>query len=350
MKILILVFCTLNLYSQYDHITVFPNLEDQALFSALVDSYKPAFVPDFADAKDLLYKEVHLHNDSVRCVYSGLARYLDLNEDPSQYLFRNGGNEDINLEHSYPQGKGASSGNAQADMHHLFPTRVPVNSARANDPFKELPDNQTNNWYYKSETRSSPPSSNRDLYSEDRGDGFEPREDFKGNIARALFYFYTMYRSSADGADPNFFESQKATLCDWHELDPVDSLEWVRTYKIASYQDNKVNPFILDCRLARLYCGEVSSACKTVHTDELESIEGPLLYPNQVVSGGSVFVPDNLALEGLTIALVDMKGKVLRQGILDSHRLAMNYPAGLYHVLITTKEKRTFSEKIIVVE
>ncbi len=349
MRILILLCLSFQLIAQYDHISVFPDLEDQALFSALVDNYKPAFVADFSDAKDLLYKEVHLHDDSVRCVYSGLSLYLDLNEDPSQYLFGSGGNENINLEHSYPQGKGASSGNAQADMHHLFPTRVPVNSARANDPFKELPDSQTNNWYYKTETRNSPPpSAIRDLYSEDTGGGFEPREDFKGNIARAIFYFYTMYRTAADGADPDYFESQKATLCAWHELDPVDSLEWVRNYKIAAFQNDKVNPYILDCRLARLYCGEISSPCRATGVQNLPNNEA-LLFPSKLSSGAAVSLTDRLDLASINLTILDSSGKILRRFSPDSYHITFPYPPGHYFVLITTPV-RTYSQKILITE
>jgi hypothetical protein len=54
----------------------------------------------------------------------------------------------------------------------------------------------------------------------------------------------------------------KTTLCDWHNYDPVDSLEWERTFAIAKYQDNKANPFVLDCSLAkRAYCPNLQT-CK----------------------------------------------------------------------------------------
>ncbi|MFN8329951.1 MAG: hypothetical protein U0T81_01815 [Saprospiraceae bacterium] len=37
--------------------------------------------------------------------------------------------------------------------------------------------------------------------------------------------------------------------------DPVDSLEWKRTFMISQYQDGKANPFVLDCTLPqRCYC------------------------------------------------------------------------------------------------
>jgi len=296
-------------YGQYDHQSVFPDLDGEVLFDALRSSYKPQIVLELSEARDTLYRKIHLHQDSVRCVYTGLSKFLDLTADPSQALFEGGGNADINLEHSYPQAKGAGDGNPRSDMHHLFPTRVPVNSARGNDPMMELPDNQTTAWYFNDETRGNPPTTGRESWSEDTNFGFEPREDFKGNIARAYFYFYTMYKEEADFDDPDFFGAQQEIMCDWHELDPVDSLEWVRTFKIAEYQDGKVNPFVLDCRLARYYCDEIAADCRTVKTSETEEPSISKLYPNVSPSGGVIKV--NELKESALVEIYNLAGQLL---------------------------------------
>ena len=47
-------------------------------------------------------------------------------------------------------------------------------------------------------------------------------------------------------ADENFFNQQKEILKDWHLQDPADADEILRTWKIADYQQNKPNPFVLD--------------------------------------------------------------------------------------------------------
>ena len=44
---------------------------------------------------------------------------------------------------------------------------------------------------------------------------FEPRESVKGDIASAVFYFYTMYQEEANEADFEFFESMKEVLISW---------------------------------------------------------------------------------------------------------------------------------------
>ena len=101
-------------FGQYDFEPVFRNLEGEELKSAVKNSYTPQSVLTLTQARDTLYRRVYYHKDSVRCIYTGRAKFLDINEDPSQYLFESGGNLDLNLEHSYPRSKGAEFGNASS--------------------------------------------------------------------------------------------------------------------------------------------------------------------------------------------------------------------------------------------
>ncbi len=65
-----------------------------------------------------------------------------------------------------------------------------------------------------SQSQSSIPPNNIDEYSESETAYFEPREDRKGDIARSMFYFYTMY---SEVADDDFFEGQQEVLKIWHD-------------------------------------------------------------------------------------------------------------------------------------
>ncbi|MCB0547152.1 MAG: endonuclease [Phaeodactylibacter sp.] len=235
---------------------LFPGLEGEQLAGALRGRYKPEKVLSYAQAKDVLYSQVDTWSDSVYCAYSGYGLYLAPGQDPSQYLYRDGSPGGINCEHAWPRSKGAREGNANHDMHHLFPTRTEVNEARRNYPLGEVDDRQTERWFGPDGTSSpSPPGFAADTYAEVKDGLFEPREDFKGNVARALFYFYTMYREEALAADPRFFAIQQETLCRWHSQDPVDEAEYRRSQRIARYQSNCPNPFVVDPSLAgRLYC------------------------------------------------------------------------------------------------
>jgi hypothetical protein len=249
------------------HVDVFPQLSGTELLSALQQDYAPGRALRYDEARDTMFARVDLRGDSVYGIYSDWPVYLPPNTDPSSAIFQSGNG--LNTEHSWPRTFGADRDPAQANLHHLFPARPDVNQARGNLIFREIDDNRTERWYYLDRLRTVPPSSNRDAYSEYQGNvGFEPRESAKGNIARAVFYFYTIYRSEAEANGPGFFQQQQPTLCNWHYQDPVDEQEWERTYAIADYQRDQGNPFVLDCTLAaRLYCPDfLDFPCITTST------------------------------------------------------------------------------------
>ncbi|MFK7807686.1 MAG: endonuclease [Saprospiraceae bacterium] len=278
----LLLCCTISFSAKAQFNTpVLPDLEGQPLLNELVNQYKPSTVYSYGQARDTMFSKVYMENDSLSCVYSGHTIYLDPNQDPTTAAFQNGSNNGINTEHTYPQAFGAGSGNPRSDMHHLFPTKTPVNAARGNLPFGDVPDDQTIEWFYLDQTQNNIPSQNIDAYSERGVSSFEPPENFKGNIARAMFYFYTMYKAEADAQNPNFFESQKETLFQWHLDDPVDQKEWDQNMIIASYQGDKVNPFILDCSLAeRSYGAGFNGSCQTSSLEEQGENKYFELYQN----------------------------------------------------------------------
>ncbi|PSQ79490.1 MAG: hypothetical protein BRD33_00705, partial [Bacteroidetes bacterium QH_6_63_17] len=184
----------------------------------------------------------------------------------------------INTEHTWPQSKGAGEEPATSDLHILVPTRQQVNSARSNLPFGESPDTDTDTWYFEDQTQSSPPEADRPLWSELlSGQTFEPRHSVKGNVARAVFYFVTIYPSRANFS---FFNAQRDTLLAWHEQDPVDATEMRRNLTQAGYQGNVANPFVLDSTLADRAYGSGGDAGEdpppTTGTFELMADEGDL--------------------------------------------------------------------------
>ena len=107
----------------------------------------------------------------------------------------------------------------------------------------EINDNATNTWYWLNIQSSNIPSSNINEYSETNSSYFEPREESKGDVARSIFYFYTIYENVAND---NFFNTQKDVLYQWHIQDPPTNIEIDRTWAIAAYQNNIPNPFIID--------------------------------------------------------------------------------------------------------
>jgi len=330
--ICILICCLLPFFGVTQiHTPLFPNLEDDDLLDAIQQNYIPSTVLTYDMARDTMFSKIYNINNNLTCVYSGHTIFINPNEDPTQAAFMNGANNGINTEHTYPRSKGAENGNAQSDMHHLFPTRTPVNSARGSFPFDEINDNTTDEWFRNNQSQSNIPAANiRDDFSEVGNGKFEPREDFKGNVARAVFYFYTMYRNQALNADPSFFNIQRATLLQWHREDPVDQTEYDRTLQIATYQSDKPNPFILDTLLVyRIYCTNNQGVCDlSVPTTEVE-LSGFSLgqaYPNPAYSQ-SIHIPYTLGTNAtVRLTLYDALGQKI-QILTDRQQTAGDYEA-----------------------
>ncbi len=250
--------------------TVFSGLAGQELIDSLAHNYRPSVVLDYANSRDTLYAKILAKDDdSLRCIYSGHTLYLDPTQDPTQYVYQNGGTNGMNTEHAYPQAKGATPNtNAHSDMHHLFPTRIAVNEARGDKPYANIPDAQTQKWFLGNQVFTGIPTQNIDAYAESGSATFEPKEASKGDVARSILYFYTVYRGQANTADPNFFALQRSTLCQWDAQDPADAAELEKTWQIATYQEGKPNPFVLDCTLAsRSWCPEVMANCQVSSPD-----------------------------------------------------------------------------------
>lgn len=269
---------------------LFPGKTGDELLDLVVSTYKPALALTYGPTRDSMYLHVYRDNDrQVTCHYTGLTRLLPDNVDPSAHLYNDDDPLSITAEHIYPQSKGAGEEPARSDMHNLIPVISRVNSARSNYPFGEIPDEETDHWYLQELDLSTAPNADRDLYSEQLNGGFghpgrfEPQEAFKGDVARAVFYFYTMYKEEADDADPDFFWEMKDILLEWHAADPVDALEAERNLLKALFQEGQPNPFILDCSLVFRAYGDPNSRCSSLTDTQLLPDHSPWeIFPNPV--------------------------------------------------------------------
>ena len=166
------------------------------IFLILEENYKPASTLGYNDARDIMYSIIDLQDgNTLKGIYTNYTITIDPSQDPRPQT--NALN--MNCEHTWPQSMGAGSEPQKSDLHHLYPCRGNVNSSRGNEPFGEISDNQTDKWWRLNYSTTSIPNEHIDEYSEvDNSGRFEPREDVKGNIARSMFYFYTMYTNVAD--------------------------------------------------------------------------------------------------------------------------------------------------------
>ena len=240
----IITFITLIQFS-YSQDVIGAGLFGDELFDLLNDNYQTSNTLGYNNARDVMYSEIDIKaGNQLTGVYSGYTITLDLSQDPSTNAYEQG----INCDHTSPQSLGASSEPMKSDMHHLFPTKSNVNSSRGNDPFQDSYDNNTDKWYRNDYYIETIPTEYIDEYAEkfnppnQDDERFEPREEQKGNTARAMFYFYTIY---VDVATESFWDLQEEQLIDWHLYDLPDEIEINRSNMIASYQGNN-NPYVID--------------------------------------------------------------------------------------------------------
>ncbi|MEH2118085.1 endonuclease [Nostoc sp.] len=233
-----------------DSAIILPQLSKFALVDELAKEYTPSKVLNYDRARDQMFGIIDNRAGIVTDIYASYPIRLIGNGDPSQEAEKLG----LNTEHVWPQSKGADKGNSRSDLHHLFPAREDINSERGNKPFDDIADTSTKKWYRNNTVQSTIPNNAIDEFSESTSSEFEPREKVKGDIARAIFYFYTIYRNQAERVDLNYFQNQRQTLCKWNQQDLPDITEIERSHAIAQFQGND-NPFVLDVTLAeRAYC------------------------------------------------------------------------------------------------
>ncbi len=136
----------------------------------------------------------------------------------------------VNTEHTWPQSRfvrGFPDEMQKSDLHHLFPTDSTVNSDRSSFDFGDV---------QRDSKRLKCRGSRLGFAIKGSQLVFEPPEDHKGNVARALFYFSVRYRAPIN-------PEQEATLRKWNRLDPVDAEERSRNERIFQLQSNR-NPFV----------------------------------------------------------------------------------------------------------
>ncbi|MFD2785243.1 endonuclease [Hymenobacter rubripertinctus] len=195
----------------------------------------------YSAARGKMYNYVDNQSGRVVCVYSGYTETVKLDSSNTSP----GVVSRINCEHTVPQSWFNEVVRMRSDIHHLFPTYDTWNSNRGSDPFAEIPDAQTQLWMRNTQSQTAIPTSNIDEYSEDTNSQFEPREDHKGNLARAVFYFYTMHQNQSfdPGKGVITAAADLNTLYQWHLADPVDARERERNRRAAKSQGN-FNPYV----------------------------------------------------------------------------------------------------------
>jgi deoxyribonuclease I len=194
----------------------------------------------YTAARQVVFWRTDNHGGQVQGIYDGFWH------DPVHTT--------INIEHTWPQSKGADTLPARSDLHHLFPVQADFNSARGNLTFGEV---VRRTW--PAALRGDPdcadamPGNSAGCYSIKGRDAygvevFEPRDGHKGDSARAVLYFSIRYGVDCKPKPLGVFDPQhprvtEAVLKKWNLHDPPSDHERQRNDVIESEQGAR-NPFV----------------------------------------------------------------------------------------------------------
>jgi hypothetical protein len=221
---------TTTLPAPYREISI---LKGQALFDALhQETGKNYRISRYRKAKRHLYDKVDHLRGMVFTLYSAVfgrrrgEKYFEVGDEN-----RDGNSGDfVNCEHLWPQSKFSKKAPMVSDLHHLYPSLSIPNHVRSNFPFGLVESTE-----YKTFAGSK--------FGQNK---FEPHDEVKGNVARALLYFVLRYKNRAilKNTDKDWFWNDSiAMYFSWHQQDPPDEWERTRNDRIERYQKNR-NPFI----------------------------------------------------------------------------------------------------------
>lgn len=149
-----------------------------------------------------------------------------------------------NREHIVPQSIFNSGSPMKNDYHHVFPTDGKVNGMRSSYPFGEV---SVASWTSRNGSKKG--SSASAGYA---GTVFEPIDEYKGDVARSIFYFVTRYETQVASWHHAMFNGTSnqalsdwflAVMLKWHKEDPVSQKEIVRNDAGYNFQGNR-NPYV----------------------------------------------------------------------------------------------------------
>lgn len=286
-------------------------------------------------ARDKMYGyiDVNKQDSTVECIYSGLKvkhePQVEVGEIPGL----------INTEHTVPQSLFNSLAPMLDDIHHLFPVYPDHNSLRSNHPFKEIDDNTTTKWVYLANQFTSKPA-NSELCSEYKSNQWEPRESVKGDIARAIAYFFTVYPTAVPVGISAVID--ETLLLQWNSQDPVDAAELKRDSLIFKYQKNH-NPYVLHPDWVVKAFG---NGCAVSVQNQLIGFNNLSLFPNpstdNIYIAGFVEKSKQIHLDILNIMGETISSEVidLNTGKFEKQISINNYIAGSYFIRLWDNESQ----------
>lgn len=268
-----------------------------------------------------------------------------------------------NREHLVPQSyfDGFETNPMRNDPFHVVPSDGKVNGDRGNLGFGIV-----GNANFTSFNGSKRGSMSASPYSNFTGTVFEPINAFKGDVARAYFYFATRYENFMD----DFYNAANATTCQakamfdgstnkvfsddfilvllkWHLDDPVSAIEIAKNNAIYNFQGNR-NPFIDN---PSYVCSIWSSQCATVNsldTNDFATISKVMVYPNPS-NNNKVNISSEYPIDELQ--LISVNGQVIQQiksPAFSDNIFTFEYvPSGFYFLRLSNGNQSVVKKVIV---
>lgn len=264
-----------------------------------------------------------------------------------------------NREHLIPQSyfDGFATNPMKNDPFFVVPSDGKVNGDRNNLPFGKV-----GTATYTSQNGSKRGNGINSGYASGySGVVFEPIDEFKGDVARAFFYFATRYEdnmsnfyTTADAAtcqSKNMFDGSTGRaftnpfldiLMEWHTNDPVSAKEIAINNDIYYNHQSNRNPYIDHPE----YVGIIWNSFLANDSFDLENAIS--VYPNPTINN-EVYV--STATELKSIVLYNINGQIIQEiknpsKVNDVYKVS-DLPKGFYLIQLATENAST-TKKIIV--
>ena len=263
----------------------------------------------------------------------------------------------FNREHTVPQSYfGNGTQPMYSDAHFVIPSDKKVNATRDDFPYGVVATAS-----YTSDNGSKLGNNLNSGYSAGYSNTvFEPINQYKGDIARLMFYFVTRYEdllttffstSSStskvmfDGTSNHSFSTPFLNIfITWHNTDPVSAKEIARNNAIYTRQNNR-NPFIDH---PEYVCQIWTTECNALSSISFLSDNDVLIYPNPTTNQ-KITIQTTEAISKIT--LVAVNGQIINEInnpiFIDNTFDISNLSQGFYLLQISS-DKGNLTKKIIV--
>ncbi len=234
-----------------------------------------------------------------------------------------------------------------SDLYNLFPVQLTrANIPRSNRPFGEVV------------TVTQTFHDGKAGYDANGIAVYEPRDEIKGNVARAIFYMLTCYHT-ANGLNWTLPTTQdQQVLKNWHFQDPPDNYEIARNEYIYSLQNNR-NPFIDSIHFAcyidfsnMSYISNPPGWCVALSNTDIPPPDGSgwIIFPNPSSDEATLRFSEPMH-NSSDLYLTDLSGRLLQHrqiaaGTQEARISLHSLPAGAYRVEI--RHDRHASSRLLI--